>query len=37
VDGSQSLTQAHQLTETVEQAIQNLAPQADVTVHPEPY
>ena len=37
VDGSQTLSQAHVLTETVEQAIQDLAPQADVTVHPEPY
>jgi cation diffusion facilitator family transporter len=37
VDGEQSLAKAHQLTETVEQAIQELAPQADVTVHPEPY
>ncbi|SPE41483.1 Cation diffusion facilitator family transporter [Candidatus Sulfopaludibacter sp. SbA3] len=37
VDGAQSLTQAHQLTETVEHAIQELAPLADVTVHPEPY
>jgi cation diffusion facilitator family transporter len=37
VDGAQSLTEAHQLTETVEQAIQQLAPQADITVHAEPY
>ena len=36
VDGAQSLREAHQLTETVEQAIQQLAPQADVTVHAEP-
>jgi len=37
VDGAQSLSQAHELTETVERAIQELAPQADITVHPEPY
>ncbi len=37
VDGAQSLSEAHQLTETVEQAIQQLAPQADVTVHAEPF
>ncbi len=36
VDGAQSLSEAHQLTETVEQAIQQLAPEADVTVHAEP-
>jgi len=37
VDGAQSLSEAHQLTETVEQAIQQLAPHADVTVHAEPF
>ncbi len=37
VDGEQSLTQAHRLTDTVEAAIQEIAPGADVTVHPEPY
>jgi cation diffusion facilitator family transporter len=37
VDGAQSLAAAHQLTEIVEQQIQELAPQADVTVHAEPY
>ncbi len=36
VDGSQSLADAHRLTETIEAAIHKLAPQADVTVHPEP-
>lgn len=36
VDGQQTLTQAHRLTETVETAIQAIAPEADVTVHPEP-
>ena len=37
MDGSQSLAQAHELTETVEQAIRQVAPEADITVHPEPY
>lgn len=37
VDGQQTLAQAHLLTETIEAAIQEIAPQADVTVHPEPY
>ncbi len=37
VNGEQSLTQAHRLTDTVEAAIQEMAPGADVTVHPEPY
>jgi cation diffusion facilitator family transporter len=36
VDGSQTLTQAHVLTETIEAAIQEAVPRADVTVHPEP-
>lgn len=36
VDGNQSLREAHHLTEAIEQAIQQLAPNADVTVHPEP-
>jgi cation diffusion facilitator family transporter len=36
VDGRQSLTDAHLLTETIEAAIHQLAPHADVTVHPEP-
>ena len=36
VDGSQSLQSAHDLTEEVERAIQAVAPNADVTVHPEP-
>ncbi len=36
VDGDQTLKQAHQLTETIEAAIEQIAPQADVTVHPEP-
>jgi cation diffusion facilitator family transporter len=37
VDGYQTLAQAHELTETIERAIQEIAPQADVTVHPEPF
>jgi cation diffusion facilitator family transporter len=36
VDGNQTLKQAHQLTETIETAIEQVAPHADVTVHPEP-
>jgi cation diffusion facilitator family transporter len=36
VDGVQSLTQAHELTERIEEAIQAISPAADVTVHPEP-
>jgi cation diffusion facilitator family transporter len=37
VDGSQTLQAAHDLTETIEAAIQEVAPRADVTVHPEPW
>jgi len=36
VDGGQTLTEAHDLTERIEVAIQKVAPQSDVTVHPEP-
>jgi cation diffusion facilitator family transporter len=36
VDGAQSLRQAHDLTEAVERSIQQVVPNADVTVHPEP-
>ena len=36
VDGQQTLFQAHALTETIEGAIQQIVPDADVTVHPEP-
>src|SRR5205085_10270080 len=36
VDGQQTLAQAHELTESVESAIQQIAPRADITVHPEP-
>jgi cation diffusion facilitator family transporter len=37
VDGQQTLLEAHRLTETIENVIQQMAPKADVTVHPEPY
>jgi cation diffusion facilitator family transporter len=37
VDGQQTLFEAHRLTETIEGVIQQIAPKADVTVHPEPY
>jgi len=37
VDGRQTLAQAHELTETIEAAIHQIAPDADVTVHPEPF
>ncbi len=36
-DGNQSLASAHDLTEEIEKAIEELIPNADVTVHPEPY
>jgi cation diffusion facilitator family transporter len=36
VDGNQTLSEAHGLTETIEAAISEIAPGADVTVHPEP-
>jgi divalent metal cation (Fe/Co/Zn/Cd) transporter len=36
VDGGQTLQAAHDLTEQIEKAIQQIAPAADVTVHPEP-
>ncbi len=37
VDGEQTLREAHDLTEQIEQAIQGILPEADVTVHPEPH
>jgi cation diffusion facilitator family transporter len=37
VDGAQTLLEAHRLTETIEDVIRQIAPQADVTVHPEPF
>jgi len=36
VDGGQTLTQAHDLTESIEATIHEFAPGADITVHPEP-
>lgn len=36
VDGNQTLSDAHALTEKIEQVIRQVAPEADVTVHPEP-
>ncbi len=37
INGSQSLETAHQLTERIEQTVCLLLPDADVTVHPEPW
>jgi cation diffusion facilitator family transporter len=37
VDGNQTLTQAHDLTDAIEAAIHQIVPEADVTVHPEPF
>jgi cation diffusion facilitator family transporter len=37
VDGGQTLAQAHGLTDDIEEAIRGVAPEADVTVHPEPF
>lgn len=36
MDGKLSLTEAHDLTERIERAVQEIVPDADVTVHPEP-
>ena len=36
VDGNQTLKEAHDLTEEIEHIIQQLLPNVDVTVHPEP-
>ncbi len=36
LDGNQTLDEAHTLTETIEEAITEILPGADVTVHPEP-
>jgi cation diffusion facilitator family transporter len=36
VDGDQTLKEAHDLTEEIESIIQQLLPNADVTIHPEP-
>ena len=37
LDGSQTLEAAHELTDRIELAVQALLPDADVTVHPEPW
>jgi cation diffusion facilitator family transporter len=37
LDGSQTLEAAHTLTERIEQKVRTLLPDADVTVHPEPW
>lgn len=37
VDGNQTLKQAHDLTEEIEYTIQQLLPNVDVTIHPEPH
>lgn len=36
MDGALSLEEAHERTEAIERTIQQLVPEADVTVHPEP-
>ena len=36
LDGSQTLREAHDLTERIELTIEQILPEADVTVHPEP-
>jgi cation diffusion facilitator family transporter len=36
MDGTQTLREAHDLTERIERAIEQILPEADVTVHPEP-
>lgn len=37
MDGRQSLQDAHDLTEMIEQAVQSIAPDAHITIHPEPF
>jgi len=37
LDGSQTLQQAHEITERIEQVVHAVLPGADVTVHPEPW
>ena len=37
LDGSQTLDAAHKLTEHIEEKVRTLLPDADVTVHPEPW
>ncbi len=36
IDGEQTLKEAHNLTEEIENIIQQLLPNSDITVHPEP-
>ncbi len=36
MDGSRTLREAHDLTEEIERTIEQILPEADVTVHPEP-
>jgi len=36
LDGTQTLEEAHALTETIEAAIEEILPGVDATVHPEP-
>ena len=36
IDGNKTLEEAHHLTEEIERVIQQMVPNADVTVHPEP-
>ena len=36
IDGNKTLEEAHDLTEEIERVIQQMVPNADVTVHPEP-
>jgi cation diffusion facilitator family transporter len=36
IDGNKTLEEAHLLTEEIERVIQQMVPNADVTVHPEP-
>jgi len=36
IDGNKTLKEAHNLTDEIERVIQQLAPNADVTIHPEP-
>jgi divalent metal cation (Fe/Co/Zn/Cd) transporter len=37
MDGSKTLHDAHRLTEEIERRIREIVPEADVTVHPEPF
>jgi len=36
VDGALSLTDVHQLMDAIEKAVKEIAPDADITIHPEP-